>query len=178
MRSASGSATEIGVRSTAPCCVEAARATAASLSSDFCAEALERAELVLGERLAADRRSTARRARRAGASRAFGPRPWMRRSATTLGGCFCAQVLELLRRCPVSRSSRILAAVLLPMPVDLLELLGRERAEIGGLRLDGLRGALVGAHPKRLRIALFEHRQLGELAEHVEDVLLRIGHAS
>src|SRR5262249_49124597 len=61
-------------------------------------------------------------------------------------------------------------------PLDLLELLGGELAEIGRLGGDGLRRALVGADPERLWIALLEHRELGELAQHVEDVLLGIGH--
>ena len=61
---------------------------------------------------------------------------------------------------------------------DLLQLLGGELAEIGRLRGDGLRRALVGADAKRLRVALVEHGELGEVAQHVEDVLLGVGHGS
>jgi hypothetical protein len=35
--------------------------------------------------------------------------------------------------------------------------------------------ALVSAHANGLRVLLLEHGELGELAKHVEDVLLRIG---
>ncbi len=61
---------------------------------------------------------------------------------------------------------------------DVLKLLGRETAEIGRVRRDRLGGALVGADAKRLGIPLLEYRQLGKLAQHVEDVLLRIAHAT
>ena len=64
------------------------------------------------------------------------------------------------------------------MPSIFCSSFTREPAEVGGLRGDRLRGALVGAHAERLRVALLEHGQLGELAQHVEHVLLRVGHDS
>ncbi len=62
-------------------------------------------------------------------------------------------------------------------PVDLLELLGRQLGKVHRLRGNALRGALVGADTKRLRVAFLEHRQLGELPEHLEDVLFGVNHA-
>ena len=60
--------------------------------------------------------------------------------------------------------------------LDLDQLLRREPSEVRRLGSDGLRRALVRANAERLRVTLLEHRELGELAEHVEDVLLRVGH--
>jgi hypothetical protein len=61
-------------------------------------------------------------------------------------------------------------------PLDLLELAGGEPAEIGRLRGDRLRRALVGAGAERLRVLLVDLRELGELAQHVEHVLLGVRH--
>jgi hypothetical protein len=60
--------------------------------------------------------------------------------------------------------------------LDLLQILHRHATEVGGLRGDGVGGVLVSAHPERLRVALVEDGELGELAQHVQDVLLRISH--
>ena len=102
----------------------------------------------------------------------------MRSSATTAGGCFCAQRPRASRPCRsrAARGSsrpcscRCLRSSAAPSTVSL--------PEVGRLRGDRLRGALVGAHAERLRIALLEHRQLGELVQHVEHVLLRVGHGA
>ncbi len=174
MRSASGSATEIGVRPTAPCSSRRA-SDCAELLLGLRAEALELAQLVLGEHARAGRRSTARRARRAAAARAFGPEPLDAQQRDDAGGCFCAQRLELGDLAGLEQLADLLRGALADA-VDLLQLLDRQLPEVGRLRGDRLRRALVGAHAERLRVALVEHGELGELAEHVEDVLLRVGH--
>ena len=61
-------------------------------------------------------------------------------------------------------------------PLDLLQLLDPELADVGRLRGDGLGRALVGAHAEGLGVPLVEHRQLAELVQHVEDVLFDVGH--
>ena len=66
----------------------------------------------------------------------------------------------------------------LPDALDLLELGDREPAEVGRLGGDGLRRALVSAHAEGLRVGLLEQRELRELAQHVEHVLLRVRHPS
>src|SRR5262249_39470344 len=63
-------------------------------------------------------------------------------------------------------------------PLDLLQLLCGQLSEIGRLGGDRLSRAFVGADTKRRRVALVENRQLGELPQHVEDVLLGVGHRS
>ena len=73
------------------------------------------------------------------------------------------QLADLLRRA--------LADVL-----DLLQILDGQAPEVGRLGRDGVRGVLVGAHAEGLRIAFVEDGELGELAQHVQDVLLRISH--
>ena len=60
--------------------------------------------------------------------------------------------------------------------VDPLQLGHRELAEVGRLCADGLRGALVGTYPERLRLALVDQGQLRELLQHVEHVLLAVRH--
>ena len=100
----------------------------------------------------------------------------MRSSATTAGGCFCRSPSSLATL-PVSSSSRILSAVLLPIPSIFCSSCDGQLAQIGRLRRDRLGGALVSAHAEGLGIALLEHGQLGQLMQHVEDVLFRVGHA-
>jgi hypothetical protein len=85
-----------------------------------------------------------------------------------------AQRLELLDLARLEQLADLRGGALAD-PVDLLELLHGQHAEIGGLRADRLRGRLVGAHAKRLRIRLVERGELGEIAQHVEHVLLRVG---
>src|SRR4051794_8562573 len=65
----------------------------------------------------------------------------------------------------------------LPDPLDLLQLARRQPPQIAGLRRDGLGRALVGADPKGLRVPLLQHRELRELPQHVEHVLLAVRHA-
>ncbi len=113
MRSASGSATEIGVRPTAPCSSRRA-SDCASFSSDFCPKPLSARSLCSAStrrRSSIDCTPSSARSR----CSAFGPRPWMRSSATTAGGCFWRSASSLATL-PVSMSSRIFSAVLLPMP--------------------------------------------------------------
>ena len=164
----------MGVRSTDPCSSRRA-SDCASFSSDFSPNPLSARTCVLGERLAEVVDATGRRARRAAGARPSGRGPGSagarRRSPGASAGAPRAS-----RPCRPSRSSRILAAVLLPMPSIFWSSLAGEPPEVGRLRGDRVRRALVGAHAERLRVALVEHGQLGELAEHVEDVLLRVGH--
>jgi bifunctional non-homologous end joining protein LigD len=60
--------------------------------------------------------------------------------------------------------------------LDEKELLGGQLAEVGPLAGDGLGRALVRAGAKGLRVPFVEDGELGELAQHVEDVLFRVGH--
>ena len=99
----------------------------------------------------------------------------MRSSATTRGRVLRAQRLELRDLAGLEQLADLLGRALADA-LDLLQLLDGELAEVGRLRGDRLRRALVGAHAERLRVALVEDRQLGELAQHVEHVLLRVGH--
>ncbi len=98
----------------------------------------------------------------------------MRRSATRLRGYFCRNASSFCTL-PVEMSSRIFLGGALPT-LDLLELLGAQPPEIGRVRGDRHRGVFVSPHPERLRVAFVEKRELGELAEHVQNVLLGVGH--
>ena len=60
--------------------------------------------------------------------------------------------------------------------VDPLQLLDGQHAEIGRLRRDRLRRALVGADAKRLRVALVQQRQLGQIPQHLQHVFLAVRH--
>jgi hypothetical protein len=60
--------------------------------------------------------------------------------------------------------------------LDLLQLLGGQRPRVGGQAADGAGRALVSAHAKRLRVALLQHGQLGQLAQHLQNVLLPVSH--
>ena len=175
MRSASGSATEMGVRVERPLLVEP-RERLRELLLRLRAEALEVAHLVLGERLA--RRSSIDCT--PSSARSFvhrlGAEPLDAQERDDARRVLRAQLLELRRPCRVSSSSRILAAVLLPMPWIFCSSLAVSSPRSVACAAIGLRGALVGADAERLRVALVEHGELGELAEHVEDVLFRVGH--
>src|SRR5206468_13099730 len=83
------------------------------------------------------------------------------------------QLLDL----PVLQKLADLLGGALADPLDLLQLARGQPPQIAGLRRDRLRRALVGADPKGLRVPLVQHGELGELAQHVEDVLLAVGHA-
>ena len=127
IRSASGSATEIGVRPTAPCASSRASACA-SFSSDFAPKPLSVAQLVLGEHARADRRSTARRARRAAACSAFGPEPLDAQQRDHARRVLLRAAPRASATLPVSSSSRIFSAVLLPMPSIFCSSLARQLA--------------------------------------------------
>jgi hypothetical protein len=60
--------------------------------------------------------------------------------------------------------------------LEVLQLLRRQLSQIRALRGDRLRCALVGPRAERLGIPLVEDGELGELTQHVEHVLFRIGH--
>ena len=156
MRSASGRATEMGVRAERPLLLEA-RERLRELLLRLGAEALEVAHLVARRGRREGRRSTARRARPAASAPPWGRAPGCagarRRSPGASRGAprACSTL-------PVSMSSRILAAVLLPIPWICCSSFARELAEVVRLRRDRLRGALVGADAERLRVALLEHR--------------------
>ncbi len=113
IRSASGSATEIGVRSIGPCASSRARACA-SFSSDFSPNP-ESARSFFSTRTR--RKSSIDWTPSSARSRfnAFGPRPWIRSSSTTLRGCFWRRPSSF-STFPFSNSSRIFSAVLLPIP--------------------------------------------------------------
>ncbi len=94
IRSASGSATEIGVRSIGPCASSRARACA-SFSSDFWPNPESARSLCSAStrrRSSIDCTPSSARSRLS----ALGPSPWIRSSSTTLRGCFCAEALQLL----------------------------------------------------------------------------------
>ena len=142
----------------------------ARLSSDFCAEALEVAQLVLGEHAPQIVDRLRRPARRAAASAPWVPAPGCAAARPPRADA-SARSASSLATLPVSISSRIFSAVLLPIPSIFCSSCDGQLAQIGRLRRDRLRGALVGAHAERVRIALLEDRQLGELVEHVQHVL-------
>ncbi len=96
----------------------------------------------------------------------------MRSSATTAGGCF-ARSPSSFATLPVSISSRIFSAVLLPTPSIFCSSATVSLPRSDAVGRDRLRGALVRTHAERVRIALVEDRQLGELVQHVEHVLFR-----
>ena len=110
---ASGSATEIGVRPIDPCCSRRA-SDWVSFSSDFSPNPFRSRSLCSAS---TRRRSSIEATPSSARSRltAFGPRPWMLSSATTAGGCF-ARRPSSFATLPVSISSRIFSAVLLPTP--------------------------------------------------------------
>ncbi len=113
IRSASGSATEIGVRSIGPCASRRASAWA-SFSSDFWPNPDSPRSFFSAStrrRSSIDSTSSSARSRLS----ALGPSPWMRSSSTTLRGCFCRRPSSF-STFPFSRSSRIFSAVLLPIP--------------------------------------------------------------
>jgi len=108
-----GSATEIGVRPIEPCCSSRA-SDCVSFSSDFSPKPFRSRSLCSAS---TRRRSSIEATPSSARSRltAFGPKPWMLSSATTAGGCF-ARSPSSLATFPVSSSSRIFSAVLLPTP--------------------------------------------------------------
>ena len=113
IRSASGSATEIGVRLPTPSASNRA-SDCASLSSDFGPKPLSARSLCspsTRRRSSIDCTPSSARNRLT----ALGPSPWMRSSATTPGGCL-ARSPSSFCTFPVSTSSRIFSAVLLPIP--------------------------------------------------------------
>ena len=112
-RSASGSAIQIGVRSSERSASSLASACA-SFSSDFAPKPSSSRTRCSASAARRSSRQVTPSSLRSFAS-ALVPRPWMRSSATTLAGCFWRSASSLATR-PVSSSSRILAAVLLPMP--------------------------------------------------------------
>ena len=113
IRFASGSATEIGVRPTEPWASSRASA-AASFSSDFAPKpARSRTACAASARRRSSIEATPSSLR--SLASAFGPSPWIRSSATTPGGCFWRSASSFATR-PVSSSSRIFSAVLLPIP--------------------------------------------------------------
>ena len=87
------------------------------------------------------------------------------------------QCLELCDLARVEQLADLLGRALADV-VDLLQVLDAEAAELAREGIDAVRCVLVGPHAERLRVALVEDRELGQLGEHVEDVLLRIGHGA
>ena len=176
IRSASGSATEIGVRP-----IDALRVEPRQRLRQLLLRLLRRnpsapRSLCSASTPAQIVDATARPARRAAACTAFGPEPLDAQQRHHARRVLLRAAPRASATLPVSSSSRILSAVLLPMPSIFCSSLRGQLAQVGRLRRDRLRRALVGAHAERLRVALVEHGQLGQLAQHVEDVLLGVGH--
>jgi hypothetical protein len=110
---ASGSATDMGVRPRLPCASNRA-SDWASFSSDFSPKprsARSFRSASTWRKSSIDWTPSSARRRLT----AFAPSPWMRSSSTTPGGCFCLSVSSFCTL-PVSSNSRILSAVLLPIP--------------------------------------------------------------
>ena len=99
----------------------------------------------------------------------------MRSSATTLRGCFWRSSSSFWHLAGVEQLADLFGRALADA-LDLLQLFLGQLAEVGRLCRDRLRRALVGADAKRLGVALLEHGELGEIAKHVQNVLLRVGH--
>ena len=172
-RSASGSAIQIGVRSSERSASRLATARA-SFSSDFApkpsssrtrcsASARRRSSIGVHAQLAAQLRERLR-------SQALDAQQRDHARRVLL-----AQRLELPDPARLEQLADLLGGALAD-PLDLAELLERELPEVSPLRGDRLPSGLVGAHPKGLGTSLVDLRELGELAQHLEHVLLRIAH--
>ena len=106
-----------------PCCVEARQRLAPASPPTSAPKPLRSRSLCS----ASTRRRSSIDATPSSARRrlsAFGPRPWMRSSATTAGGCFCAQPLELGDLAGLDQLADLLGGALADA-LDLLQLLRR-----------------------------------------------------
>ncbi len=106
----------------------------------------------------------------------LGPEPLNAQERDGARGIPLSQRLELLHPSGLQQLDDLRRRALADA-LDLLKLLDGQAPQVGRLRGDGLGGALVGADAERLRVSLVEHRQLGEVPQHIEDILLRVSHA-